>query len=368
MLPVRGERHIVSKEGAVLELKIPEDAQIAHGGMRDRVDDFDWSTTPIGPPAHWPSELKIVVQQILDSSFPKAVVWGKDLTTIYNDAFLPILGAKPEALGRSFAEIWSEAWDTIGPICERARSGIPTYIENFPLIINRSGQEEQAWFTFCYSPLRLADGSIGGMLDTVVETTDTVRAQTELALVNEELGHRLKNTLALVQAIAVQTLRETADPKAMQSFTSRLAALGHAHDILMRQDWSAASLSEVIAASLEPHAAGGQVLTDGPDMQIGSHAAVALSLMLHELATNAAKYGALASSSGEVRISWSIEEEYLDLQWHEFGGRVATTPLGDGFGSRLIDMGLGRSSKVERRFEADGLKLNVRTPASELKI
>lgn len=338
-----------------------------NAGMSGLIDNLDWSATPLGARKTWPSELEIVVRQMLDSSFPKAVVWGKELTTIYNDAFRPILGAKPEALGRSFADIWSEAWDTIGPICERAYQGIPTYIEDFPLIINRSGREEQAWFTFCYSPLRLADGSIAGMLDTVVETTATVRARADLALANQELAHRLKNTLTLVQAIAAQTLGPSADREAMNSFTSRLAALGHAHDILLRQDWSGGSLREIIAASLEPHDAGGNVETDGPDLQIGSHAAVTLSLMLNELATNAIKYGAFSVPRGRIRLSWAIEAEQLHLQWHEIGGPAASAPVRTGFGSRLIDMGLGRSSKVERHFDIGGLTLNIRGLLSDLK-
>ena len=337
----------------------------APGGMRDRVDAFDWSATPLGPRANWPSELEIVIQQILDSSFPKAVVWGKQFTTIYNDAFLPILGAKPDALGRSFADIWSEAWDTIGPIAERAFDGIPTYIEDFPLVIDRSGREEQAWFTFCYSPLRLADGSIAGMLDTVVETTGKMRAQADLALVNRELGHRLKNTLGLVQAIAAQTLRDATEPEAMEAFSSRIAALGHAHDILLRQNWSTALLYQVAAASVEPHDALGQVAIDGPDLQIGSRAAVALSLMLHELATNAVKYGALSTPDGQVRLSWRIAGDDLHLCWQETGGPAATEPSRTGFGSRLIDMGLGGGSKVERHYDAAGLKLDVRAPLSE---
>ncbi|WP_260923207.1 sensor histidine kinase [Novosphingobium sp. 9] len=334
--------------------------------MRARVDAFDWSTTPLGPRANWPSELEIVVRQILDSSFPKAIVWGDRYTTIYNDAFIPILGNKHVALGRSFADIWSEGWASIGPIAERAYTGIPTYIENFPLIIDRSGEEEQAWFTFCYSPLRLADGTVVGMLDTVVETTNTVRAQESLKLVNQELGHRLKNTLALVQAIAVQTLRDAAATKQMESFSKRLGALGHAHDILLRQDWSSASLLEVVSASLEPHDPGGQIVVEGPDTAIGSRVAVALTLMLHELCTNAAKYGALSTPEGRVTLSWSIDDTHLSLSWAERGGPLVSPPSRKGFGSRLIGMGLGRSSVVDHRFEAGGLYFEMRSLIAEL--
>lgn len=303
---------------------------------------------------------------MLDSSFPKAVVWGTGLTTIHNDAFLPILGAKPNALGRSFAHIWSEVWDDIGPIVERAYAGVPSYFEDFALTIHRSDRDEKAWFTFCYSPLRLADGSIAGMLDTVVETTDKVRAQADLALANRELGHRLKNTLALVQAIAAQTLRDETSSEAMSHFSSRLAALSHAHEILLRQDWSAASLSDVIAASIEPHDALGQVRIEGLDIQINSRAAVSLSLMLHELSTNAVKYGALSVSKGQVDLSWLIDDDCLALCWRESGGPPVSDPKYSGFGFRLLDMGLGGHGKVERRFKAEGLELALRVPLAHI--
>jgi Signal transduction histidine kinase len=334
--------------------------------MRERVAAFDWSATPLGPRAQWPSELEIAVGQMLDSSFPKAIVWGPEFTTIHNDAFLPILGQKPSALGRSFADIWAEVWDTIGPILKRAYCGEPTYIEDFPLTIDRSGRGERVWFTFCYSPLRLADGTVAGMLDTVVETTEKVRAQEELALVNQELGHRLKNTMSLVQAIASRTLREAAEPDAMEAFNARIGALGHAHEILLKADWSAASLEQVIRASIEPHDALDQVRAEGADMKINPRAAVSLSLMIHELATNAVKYGALSVPSGKVRAAWNFDENTLHFSWCETDGPLVIDPTGQGFGSRLIDIGLGRKSIVDHRFESSGLKLEIRAPLHDL--
>ena len=183
----------------------------------------------------------------------------------------------------------------------------------FPSSSIAPAPEEQAWFTFCYSPLRKADGSAAGMLDTVVETTGKMRAQAELALVNAELGHRLKTTLAVVQAIAGQTLHGAAEPEAMEAFFSRLAALAQAHNILLRQNWSAASFYQIVTASIEPDDALGQVAFDGPDLHIGSRAAVTLSLMLNELATNAVKYGALSTPEGKVALFWKIDAGELHL-------------------------------------------------------
>lgn len=334
--------------------------------MRERVAAFDWSATPLGPRSAWPSELRISVRQILDSGFPKAIAWGRDLTTIYNDAFRPILGDKPDALGRSFRDVWAEAWAEIGPIAERALSGTSTYIEDFPLTIDRTGRPEKAWFTFCYSPLHLADGSVGGMLDTVIETTDKVRAQADLALINHELGHRLKNTLAIVQSIASQTLADATQPEAFKAFVTRLSALGHAHDILLRREWMGASLSEVIIASLEPHDDGARIRMRGADRQIGSRTAIILSLMLNELATNAIKHGALSVEGGGVTLCWSADGECFRLRWEESGGPVPRPGAHRGFGSRLLALGLGGGSQVESRYTGDGLVFELVAQTGDL--
>ena len=130
----------------------------------------------------------------------------------------------------------------IGPIAKRAYNGEATYIDDFPLVVDRFGKPEQAWFTFCYSPLRLSDGTVAGMMTAIVETTKTVRTRGDLDLLNNELGHRLKNTLALVQAIAEQTLADVPQREPIDAFRDRLRALGHAHDVLLRQSWASASL------------------------------------------------------------------------------------------------------------------------------
>lgn len=142
--------------------------------MAERVRQHDWANTPLGPLEHWPDVLKTTVALSFASSFPQAIVWGPQLITLYNDAFTPILGSKPDALGRPFNEIWHEVWDDISPIADAAFDGHATYIENFPLLIQRNEAPEQAYFTFCYSPIRNAQGVVVGLLDTVTETTATV--------------------------------------------------------------------------------------------------------------------------------------------------------------------------------------------------
>jgi len=180
----------------------------SYGEMAERVRRHDWNATPLGQPKEWPDVLKTTVALSLASHFPQAIVWGPELTTLYNDAFLPILGNKPEALGRPFNEVWQEAWSDIGPIVQEAFNGQATYIENFPLVIERGGGPEQAYFTFCYSPIRDQFGKVVGMLDTVTETTSTVFMTQRLAVLD-----------AIGNAVATAT-----DPLAIMATTTRILA------------------------------------------------------------------------------------------------------------------------------------------------
>jgi two-component sensor histidine kinase len=262
--------------------------------------------------------------------------------------------------------VWSEAWANIGPIAARAFAGDATYIEDFPLLINRLGEPEQAWFTFCYSPLRLSDGTVAGMMDTVVETTATVRSRTDLALVNQELSHRLKNTLALVQSIAMQTLRAVEPQEAVGAFRERVQALGKAHDVLLSEGWSSVALHEVARHTLEPLDGLSQITINGPPINIGSHATLTLSLILHELATNAAKYGALSVPEGSVDFSWTVENDWLRMQWRERDGPQVEAPSRSGFGSRLIERGFGPACQVSRQFLHSGLEMAILVPTLEL--
>lgn len=334
--------------------------------MREKVARFDWASSALGPRDQWCAELKVIVEQVLDSGFPKAVVWGNSLTTIYNDAFIPILGAKPEALGRSFADIWSEVWDDVQPLAEKAMAGESTFLEDHPFTIMRGERPEQAFFTFCYSPLRIADGSVGGMLDTVIETTATVRARADLAIANEELAHRLKNTLAMVQAIASQTLRDVTEQESVKSFRQRLQSLAHAHDVLLRQSWTEVSLRQVIEDSLQPHDHSGQIEMSGPAVEIGSRTTMSLSLVLHELATNALKYGALSDMGGKIYLQWSTSEDMFHFSWKESGGPIVVEPTRIGFGSRLIARGIGNHCEVSKSYSPGGFKLEMSAPLSDL--
>jgi PAS domain S-box-containing protein len=170
---------------------IPSFGFLTGGGlMGERIAAHDWSATPLGPMASWPSALRITLGTVLNSKFPNFLCWGPDLISFHNDAYTPLLGAKT-ALGLPFREVWSEAWDTVGRIAERAWAGEASYFEDLPVVTERHGYPEQQNYTFSYSPVRDEDGRVAGILCTVFETTGKVRAIDELRRLNESLSHQV---------------------------------------------------------------------------------------------------------------------------------------------------------------------------------
>ncbi|MFN3439526.1 MAG: PAS domain-containing protein [Acidovorax sp.] len=148
----------------------------ADGPMSAKVRSYDWAGTPLGPIAQWPAVLRFAVETMLSSRFPSCLIWGPEHTMFYNDAYRPLMGSKPEGLGRPLAEVWSEAWPTLKPLVDKAYAGEATFIEDFELETTRHGQPELAYFTFCYGPLRDEAGDVKGMVNTVVETTSKFHA------------------------------------------------------------------------------------------------------------------------------------------------------------------------------------------------
>jgi len=188
------------------------------------------------------------------------------------------------------------------------------------------------------------------------------QADEQLRLMVHELNHRVKNNLASVQAIAAQTLRESKGfAEAKADFTARLSALARAHDVLTSENWEGATLAELFAAVLEPHcsaAAPERCSLAGPGLWVNSKVALALSMAMHELGTNAAKYGAFSVAEGVVSVHWELEEAEggsprLRIEWRETGGPPVQAPSRRGFGSRLIERGLAAELRGDVRLEFD---------------
>ena len=336
--------------------------------MASLIQSFDWSRTELGPIESWPSALKIAVGMMINSDFPKCIVWGPQLTTIYNDAFKPILGDKPEALGRSFREVWSEAWEGIQPISDRAFQGESTFIEDFPLVIDRFGYPEQCYFTFCYSPILDEAGQVVGMLDTVIETTGKVEAERLAAVRNSELAHRIRNTLAMVSAIAGQTLRNSDSLEtAGRSLSHRLQALAKTHSLLTSTSKPSATVSDIVWMALEPHVPNRERFeVSGPLVKLPERQALSMALAVNELATNAVKHGALSTDNGRVLISWTLEQHVAEgrmfhFQWAEANGPPCRPPSRRSFGTVLLETVVPADFEGEARldYEAECFQYNL---------
>ncbi|WP_083273275.1 HWE histidine kinase domain-containing protein [Sphingomonas melonis] len=204
----------------------------------------------------------------------------------------------------------------------------------------------------------------------VRQAVERLRAAQQEEVLNGELAHRIKNTLSVVQAIAMHTLVGKADQGALDEFSNRLKALSSAHDVLMKRSWEAADF-EVVAHSALASFPATRIRLSGPELRISSRTAMSLSLLLHELATNAVKYGALSVPEGEVVIVWGLRRingvDMLEVSWSERGGPPAVEPVSRGFGSRLIRMGLSGSGGVKLRYGDQGLTVEMSAPLAQIQ-
>ncbi|MGZ3409960.1 MAG: HWE histidine kinase domain-containing protein [Xanthobacteraceae bacterium] len=208
------------------------------------------------------------------------------------------------------------------------------------------------------NPMRNSAGDVIGAVSACIDITDRKRIEDHRVLLLNELNHRVKNTLATVQSIAAQSFRgAAAEPTARKLFESRLMALSRAHNVLTRENWEGAYLGEIVAESLSPYQGGdrGRFELNGPPVWFSSKMALAISMALHELATNASKYGALSTEFGRVVVEWNIDKSVspaqLKIIWSERDGPSVAAPARKGFGSRLIERGLAQELGGQARID-----------------
>jgi two-component sensor histidine kinase len=237
-----------------------------------------------------------------------------------------------------------------------------------------AADDEVRWILIRGRAVYDADGKATRMAGVSLDITERKRAEERQQLLLDELNHRVKNTLATVQSIAIQTAKSVARTGSFENaFIARINALSRAHDLLTEVAWEGATLREVVANTLAPYAGqdqAGRVRFDGPAVRLGPNAAVTLTMAFHELATNAAKYGSLSVASGEVDVAWRFEGApeagIVELEWRERGGPPVAIPTRRGFGVRLVETGLAREfgGEVQIRFEPEGLSCRMRLPTS----
>ena len=211
------------------------------------------------------------------------------------------------------------------------------------------------------APLRDQSGKIIGAVSAGLDITERKRVEEHRLLLLNELNHRVKNTLATVQSIAVQSFRRArTDMGGREMFQSRLLALSRTHDVLTNESWEGANLGDIVAQAIMPYrdANPTRFAVDGPAVWLSAKMALSISMALHELATNAVKYGALSNETGRVAITWRMLQEpegrRLRLEWSEKDGPAVVPPRRKGFGSRLIERGLAQElgGEVKNRVPA----------------
>jgi two-component sensor histidine kinase len=238
----------------------------------------------------------------------------------------------------------------------------------------RLGDGSSVALVFQASPIRGASGEIQGAVCAAIDITDRKRHEQHRELLLNELNHRVKNTLATVQSFAMQTLRNAATlPEGRDAFEARLVALSKAHDVLTREHWEGAGMREIVRGALAAYAGAqdGRLHFEGPEIRVSPRAALTLSMALHELATNAVKYGALSNDKGRVSIDWHADraDGRFRLRWVESGGPPVTVPRRRGFGSRLIEQGVSQDLAGEARlhFDAQGVACTIEASLGDVR-
>src|SRR5450432_499585 len=174
--------------GTIARTDVQAEAWLVGGGeMGAIMRSTDWSRTKLGPIEHWPRSLRTMLGVVLGSRFPMLLWWGPDMLHLYNDAYRPILRDKhPASLAAPAAQVWAEVWDVAGPMARSVQEGGPaTWMEDLQLFITSGAMAEETYFTFSYSPVPGDDGRVGGVLNTVQETTAKVQGERQIRMLND---------------------------------------------------------------------------------------------------------------------------------------------------------------------------------------
>lgn len=289
-----------------------------------------------------------------------------------NDSFLSLTGYEREAvIGRRFAELLHSGLDV--EAIAQLDGAMRGTLEGDPEIHYVDADGAEFWASVLVSPVRDKSGAVVQHFISFIDLTAHRREQAHLALLIDELNHRVKNTLSTVQAIVSQTLRKTSDASIVrETIEARLFALSRSHDLLTAAAWRGASLRDVVTQALEPFGIASdraeRIVLDGAPVRLSPKATLAFGTALHELATNAVRYGAFAGSAGSIRISWhsgTTADRRLVLRWEERGGPPVTPPSRTGFGWQVVGRELQHEldGKVSLDYRPEGLVVTIDIPA-----
>jgi PAS domain S-box-containing protein len=312
-------------------------------------------------------------QQLLQA-LPAAVYTtdSEGRITFYNEAAAEFAGRRPE-----LGELWCVTWRLYNADGSRLpHDECPMAValkENRPVrgaeAIAERPDGTRRWFSPYPTPLRNSAGKMTGAINMLVDITERKEAERQQKLLIDELNHRVKNTLATVQSLVTKAAWNTRDVNEFRkAVEGRILALSRAHNQLSERHWSDAELSQLLHSELEPYLAKGNVGLVGESIHVPPRVALMLSMAIHELATNAAKYGAWSSPDGRIDISWATKANgsapRLRLCWLEQNGPPVAKPTHKGFGTRLLGRGieteLGGSTLIE--FAPSGVRCKIDIP------
>jgi PAS domain S-box-containing protein len=292
--------------------------------------------------------------------------------TFYNKAAVEMAGRTPQV-----GDEWCVTWRLYNP------DGSPLPHDQCPMAIalreNRPVRGAEAIaerpdgtrvpFIPFPTPLHDAQGNLIGAINMLVDISERKGAENRQRVLIDELNHRVKNTLATVQSLAKQTARHTGSiNEFVPSFEARLIALARAHDLLSKRRWENAPLEALAHELLAPVAGGSRLRIDGPNIDLVPRAALAVTMTLNELITNATKYGALSTDMGAVSLTWQVVDEpegkRLDLEWAERDGPAVTPPTRRGFGTRLMERCIEceLAGRFDLAFEPLGVTCRIAIP------
>jgi PAS domain S-box-containing protein len=291
--------------------------------------------------------------------------------TSWNAGATRIFGYAPEEMiGQSVLRIIPhELQGEEDEILAKLRRG--ERVEHFDTVrVGKGGRRIAISLTI--SPIRDTAGNIVGASKIARDITERKRSEQTQRLLFDELNHRVKNTLASIQAIAAQSLRRASSPSDfVSSFNGRIQALGRAHDLVVQGNLNGATLTDLIREQVTLGSLDNRISSSGPDVTLDARIAVQLALVLHELATNARKYGALSVSNGELSIEWKLDigaHREVFLKWRETGVPNIQAPRSRGFGSTLIEQTIkANQGEAIVHYGAHGLTYEIRLPLREEK-
>jgi PAS domain S-box-containing protein len=300
------------------------------------------------------------------------------IRVISPEGFVEYMNARGQALfeiddfeGRNRSRYWPDMWPSESRVSveQALRAAMNGEAAAFRAICP-TAKGDPRWWDTTVSPI-VDQGRVIRVLATSRDVTGEMRSEAHRQLLVNELNHRVKNTLATIQSIASQSLRNAGVDTAVRgAFEGRLMAIAATHNVLTDQNWSAASLRQIIDGSVTPYRNNpGQLTISGDDLRVSPKPAVVLALAFHELAINALKYGALSTAGGHIDIGWSVAGgDRLDITWTEQGGPTVSPPERRGFGSRIVELALPNElgGAVDVDYRPEGLRCSIHAPLAAL--